>query len=288
MRISNQMLLRNLSSGLRGRMTAIAKASAEASTGRRVRTVSDDPVDAAQIMRMESQVRDIEQFRRNGTFATTKLSTEDIVMTTAREVLQRAKQLAMTTTSADLTDAGRLASLASARQLKEQMVALGNTRVGIEYIFAGDRSTAPPFQADGTYVGDNNQRQVAINDGVNVTLTHSGQPTFTDALSAIDDLIQQLQTGTPDQVTGTIANLESATQRVLQVQAEVGARLREITDTISGLAQQTAALLDHRDALRDVDPAESILKAQAEQTALERAYSVVGRVMSVSLTDYLR
>ncbi|MCC6651183.1 MAG: flagellar hook-associated protein FlgL [Candidatus Eisenbacteria bacterium] len=287
MRISTQQMQRNLTSGLRGRMAAIARAAAEASTGRRVRTLSDDPVDAAQIMRMESQVRDIDQFRRNGTFATTKLATEDIALTTVRDVLQRAKTLAMSTTSSNPGDPGRLAALASVRQLKEEVIALGNTRVGNEYIFGGDRSTAPPFQADGTFVGDGNTRQLAINDGVNVSLTHSGQPLFTDAIAGLEDLIQQLQTGTPAQVSAAIGDLEDATQQVMQIQSETGARLKDIQDTSAALARQSAALLDRRDSLRDVDPAEAIIKAQTEQAALERAYAVVSRVLQATLTNYL-
>lgn len=288
MRISTLMLQKSLTSGLRGRMESIARAAAEASTGRRVRTVSDDPVDAAQIMRMESQVRDIDQFRRNGTFATTKLSTEDVALSTVRDVLQRAKTLAMSSTSADPTDAGRLAALASVRQLKEEVVALGNTRVGNEYIFGGDQSTSPPFLLDGTYVGDANTRSIAINDGVNLSLNHSGQPLFTDAIASLDNLIQQLQTGTPDQVSAAISDIEDATQQVMQMQSETGARLKDIADTSAALAKQSAALLDRRDALRDVDPAEAIIKAQTEQAALERAYAVVSRVLQSTLTDYLR
>src|SRR5215510_9122554 len=98
MRITNLMIQMNLTSGLRGRLTAVARASGRATTGRRINTVSDDPVDASQVMRMDSQVRDIEQFRRNGTFATTKLSTEDVAISSLREAISRARGLALTTT----------------------------------------------------------------------------------------------------------------------------------------------------------------------------------------------
>lgn len=288
MRISTQQLNRNLTSGLRGRMAAIAKAAAEASTGRRVRTLSDDPVDASQIMRMESQIRDIDQFRRNGTFATTKLTTEDVALSTVRDVLQRAKTLAMSATSTSVGDGNRITALNSVLQMKEELVALGNTRVGNEYIFGGDRSTTPPFQADGTYVGDGNTRQVVINEGVSLSLNHSGQPMFTDAIAALDNMAVQLQSGTQAQISAAIGEAESATQQVLQMQAETGTRLKDIQDTSTGLAKQTAALLDRRDTLRDVDPAESIIKVQAEQAALERAYAVVSRVLQATLTEYLR
>ena len=91
MRITNLMIQKNLMSGLRSRMTAIAKASTQASTGQRINTMSDGPVDASQIMRMQSQVNDIQQYMRNGTAATTKLSVEDTAISSLRDVLSTAK-----------------------------------------------------------------------------------------------------------------------------------------------------------------------------------------------------
>jgi flagellar hook-associated protein 3 FlgL len=288
MRITNLMIQMNLSSGLRTRMSSLARAAAQASSGHRVNTVSDDPVDASQIMRMQSQIRDIEQYRRNGTFATTKLSTEDVAISSLRDVLASAKKLAMSTTSANPGDPDRVAALSEARTLKEQMVALGNTQVGDQFIFGGDHSTAPPFQADGTYLGNASTAQVQINNGVQIPVNHPGQPLFTDALAAINDLIAQLSGGTPGQISASTAAIDSAAQGALATQAEVGSRLKDVQEAATQLASQGSSMLDRRDALMNVDPTQAIVNLQQEQSALERAYAVVGRVLQATLTDYLK
>ncbi len=288
MRITNLMIQKNLMSGLRTRMTAIAKASSEASTGHRVNTVSDDPVDAAEIMRMQAQVGDIQQYQRNGTYATTKLSVEDTAISSLSATLATAKNLAMSTTSADPNDPSRRAALAEAQTLKEQLVALGNTRVGDQYIFGGDYNTAPPFQSNGTYVGNTGTQQVEITSGVSLPMTHAGQPLFTDAISSLNNLIAQLQSGTPDQISASVSSLESATQTALQTQSDVGARMQDVKTAGTQLASQSSALLDRRDALMNVDPAQAIMALQQEQGALAQAYAVIGRVMQASLTDYLK
>lgn len=288
MRITNRTLQQNLTSGIRARTEALARAARQVTTGRRVNTLSDDPVDAAQVMRMDSQLRDIEQYRRNGTFATAKLSTEDVALSSLISVLQTAKQAAMSNTSPDPADSGRQAAASEITQLREQVIALGNTRVGEEYLFGGDRSTTAPFLASGAYVGDGNTRSVQINDGVSVPTNHAGQPLFTDAIAALDNALAQLQSGTPDQIQDAVTRLEDAVQLALRNQAETGARLKDIQDTGTRLATLTASLADRRDGLVSVDPAEAIIAMQQEQSALEQAYAVVGRVMQVSLTDYLR
>ncbi len=288
MRITNLMIQMNLSSGLRGRLTAMSRAAAQANTGQRINTVSDDPVDASQIMRLDSQVRDIEQFRRNGTFATTKLSTEDVAISSLRDVLSKAKKLALSTTTADPNDPIRRAALEEAQALRNQIVSLGNTKVGNQYVFGGDASTTAPFLADGTYVGTMSAQQVEINSGVSVAVNHPGQPLFTDALASVNALITQLGSGTPDQIGATVTNIDAATQGALGIQSEVGSRLQDVKDASSMLATQSASLLDRRDALRNVDQATAIVTLQQEQGALERAYAVVGRVLQTTLTDYLK
>ncbi len=288
MRITNLMIQMNLSSGLRGRLTAMSRAAAQANTGQRINTMSDDPVDASQIMRMESQVRDIDQFRRNGTFATTKLSTEDVAISSLRDVLSKAKKLAMTTTASDPNDPLRQAALREAQALRDQIISLGNTKVGNQYIFGGDASTTAPFRPDGSYVGTLTPQTVDINAGVSVAVNHPGQPLFTGAIWAVDELIQDLTTGTPEDISATAAGLDAAQNVALGIQSEVGSRLKDVKDATTMLATQSSALLDRRDALRDVDQATAIVQLQQEQSALERAYSVVGRVLQSTLTDYLK
>lgn len=288
MRITNRMLQQNLTSGIHGRAAALARAARQVTTGRKLNTVSDNPVDASQVMRMDSQLRDIEQYRRNGTFATTKLSTEDVALSSLIDVLQQAKKAAMASTSPDPADEGRVAAASSVAQMREQVIALGNTRVGEEFLFGGDRSTTAPFLANGTYVGDTGTRRIQINDGVTVAVNHSGQPLFTDALAALDNLHLQLQSGTPTQIQAAIDDLEDATQLAMRNQAETGARLQDIKDTSARLATLSVSLADRRDGVVGVDPAEAIVQLQEEQNALERAYAVVGRVLQTSLVEYLR
>lgn len=288
MRITNQMLQRSLTSGLQGRLQALERAAAEAATGRRVRSVSDDPIDASQVMRLEAQARDIEQYRRNGTFATTRLSAEDLALSSVLASLREAKDLAASTTGNDPNDPQRVAALEAVRNLKTQLVALGNTRVGNEYLFGGAQSTRPPFQADGTYLGDSSTRGVQVGDGVQVTLNHEGGALFGGAMAAVDDLMTALQSGTQDDIRAVTQDLESATQTVMRAQAETGSRLREIQDGGLRLAKTQALLLERRDALANVDPAEAIVRLQQEQAALERAYATIGRVMQATLTEYLR
>jgi flagellar hook-associated protein 3 FlgL len=288
MRISTRMLQDSALRSIRGNQETLARLTEQAATGRRVRTVSDDPSAATKIMRSEAEVRDLEQFRRNGIEASTRMGTEDVVLTSARDLLKQASGLAVGVAGSDPADPQRQAMAAAVEQLRQELVAYGNTRVGNEYIFGGASSTVAPFQPDGTYVGDNVVRQVEIDRGVFTPTNHVGSDVFSNALQGLADLEQELRTGTQASINTAINGLQTAGDALVVAQSETGTRLQQITATTSSLALRTANLLDQRDGLRDVDPAEAAIKVVMAQSALERAYAAIAKVMSTNLLDYLR
>lgn len=288
MRISSRMLQDSALRSIRNNQETLARLTEQAATGRRVRTVSDDPSAATQIMRSEAEVRDFEQFRRNGIEAATRMSTEDVVLTSARKLITQARGLAIGVAGSDPTDPERQAMAAAVEQLRQELVAYGNTRVGNEYIFGGASSTVAPFQPDGTYVGDSVVREIEIDRGVFTPTNHIGSNVFSSALQGLADLEQELRTGTQASIDAAMSDLETSGDQLVLAQSETGTRLQQISATTNSLALRTANLLDQRDNLRDVDPAEAAIKVVMAQSALERAYAAIAKVMSTNLLDYLR
>lgn len=288
MRVTSTSMLLQTVRNLRTGQAAVQRAQAEAMTGRRVRTLSDDPLDAGQILRLEGEVRDLDQFARNGSSANVRLATEDAVLTSLRGVLARARTAAIGATMDDPAAPERQNALQEVRHLIEQAISLGNTRVGGEYIFAGVNTGTPAFAADGTYQGFGLPRTVQVDRGVNVTVNHTGDQVLSSAITALNALADRLALGTADDIRALQTSLDTVANGVLGAQAEVGSRQLQVKLAGQDLAQRSVTLLDLRDALRQADPAESAVRLNAAQSALERAYAVVGKVFSTSLIDHLR
>ena len=288
MRVSTRMFQDSALRATRSNLETLARLQDQAATGRRIRTVSDDPTAATQIMRMESEIRDFTQFQSNGTDATTRLSTEDAVLTHARDVLEQARSMAISVAGMDPADPERQAMVGAIAQLRQELVTDGNTRIGGEYIFGGAYTTTPPFQADGTYLGDDAVRQIEIDRGVLIPTSHSGNQLFSSAMQGLTDLQAQLSSGSQTSINTAVSNLQTAEGQMLLAQSETGTRLQQVSATSADLALRTASLLDQRDGLRDVDPAEVSIQLVTAQSALERAYAAIGKVLSTNLLDYLR
>jgi flagellar hook-associated protein 3 FlgL len=287
MRITNRIMQQNAQRSLQARLAAVARAQQEVATGRKILTVSDDPTSATQIMRLDSQLRDIEQYRRTGTAASTRLSSEDTVLKSARDLLARARTLALNAAESP-DDPVRKAALTLVQQIQSQLISLGNTRVGNEYIFGGAMTTSPPFTEDGTYVGDSSIRQAQIDGDMTLDISRPGDQVFATAIAALGQLAQELETGTPASIQARIPAITAADEDLLIRQAEVGAHLKQISDTGTILGYRAALAADSRDGLREADPTQAAVEAITAQNALERAYAAIGRIFSTSLLDYLR
>ena len=288
MRISSRMFTDSALRSVRDGQEQLNRLQEQVTTGKRIRKVSDDPIEAAQVMHMQSSLRQLAQYQRNATEAATRLNTEDVTLTSARDLLEKARDLAIGVQGMDRFSPDRQAAITAIEQLRQQLVSLANTRLGSEYIFGGGQTTTPPFLRDGTYVGDDTVRQVEIEDGLLVGTNHPGSAYFEGALAGMAELERSLSAGTELQVSQAITGLEGAEDAMIQAQSETGATLQQIQSTRESLAVRFASLADQRDSLALADPAQASIEVLASQSALERAYAAIGKVLSTSLLDYLK
>jgi flagellar hook-associated protein 3 FlgL len=288
MRISTRMFQQAALASLRRGQSTLFTAQEQVATGRRVQTTSDDPQAASRILRLNSQLRDIEQYRLNATEVSTRLEAEDTVITTARDLLAKARELAISTESSAPGSPDREAAQTALEQIRQQLVSLGNTRLGNEYLFGGGCTTSPPFRPDGTYVGDGTVRQSEIDEGVVVDTNHTGDQLFSNALLALRDLESELGSGSIDQVAAAAPGLDEVSAQLLTAQTIDGARLQQVKTTLDMLAARAAGLGDTRDSLQNADPTQASAELVAAQSALERAYAAIGKVLSTNLLDYLK
>ena len=287
MRVSDYSVRMGTLRDLQARLAAVAQAQLQQATGRRINSLADAPADAAQAIHMDSLVGDISAFRRAATLAATRLGAEDTVIQSARDLIQQAKDLARSVVNTDPGDPQRTEVNQQIQLIQDQLVALGNTQVGNDYIFGGARTTTPPFLTDGTYVGDQTVRRAAIDNGLTVDLNHAGDDLLGSSLQALNALQVQVNSGSSQQVEASMNGLDQASRDLLTHQAEVGARLGTVNATNQSLASRNAQILTQRDAVVGVDPAENALQVVSAQNALEQAYAVIGRVLGTGIVPYL-
>ncbi|HSB52980.1 MAG TPA: flagellar hook-associated protein FlgL [Gemmatimonadales bacterium] len=290
MRISNSLLQQRVLENLQRNLSGFAQAQNQVSTGKRFEKLSEDPLAGSQVMTAERGLRGIEQYRRNSTAARTRTDAEEAALTQITDLLTRAKELALQEGSASGTADSRAATKAEVDRIIEQVVQLGNTQVGSEYIFAGDLVTTTPFDAAGTYFGDDGVRKAEVGQGYLVSTSHNGRELLVNSgvLSSLQALSTQLGTGTSSTVGLTATGIDTAFTNVQTLLSTNGARVRQIESAMQNSDALETNLTLRKSDLQEINLEEATTRFVGIQNTLQAALLSTSRVLNTSLTDYLR
>ena len=133
-------------------LSAISKTQAdlltvqnEISTGKRVNSPSDDPSAAAVIQQLQKTLASRDGYATNLQSATSQLSEVDSTLSDLTDLLQQAQTIASANVGSDVTASQRQAAAEVIKSITSQVLSIANKQFNGVYLFAGDRSTAPPF-----------------------------------------------------------------------------------------------------------------------------------------------
>jgi flagellar hook-associated protein 3 FlgL len=289
-RVTNNMrqtqVLRDLQAGL----SNLAEAQQQVASGKRFTRPSEDPVAASRVMRADRSLRGITQYRRNSTAVRVRVDSEEATLNQLTDLLSRAKELGVSQGSDTANADSRNETAAELDRIIEQVISLGNTKVGNEYLFGGGQTAVPPFQPDGTYLGDDGVRQAEIAQGYVIDTNHTGRQLLqtSGVISSLTAIRDALRAGTGAGVTATIGGIDSAFDQVQVLLAETGARSRQLDTVAENLTASESTLQAAQSADQGITVEEAATRMVSVQTALQAALTSTSRVISMSLVDYLR
>jgi flagellin-like hook-associated protein FlgL len=160
------------------------RATNEISTGRRVRRASDGPMEAAGIVRTESDLRSLAQFRSTLQGVGDQLRAADTALSHAVDLLTRASTLASQAANFNQTAATRTGIAVEVQSLIQNLIAVANTSLGGKFLFAGGSEERQPFLPDAAnpngvvYRGDTGRRAVAFPGATESVVTLDGRSIF--------------------------------------------------------------------------------------------------------------
>jgi flagellar hook-associated protein 3 FlgL len=321
MRVTTAGQTQSLIARLQTSAQRLERAQQRATTGLRVEKMSDDPTAGTTIMQASSGLRGIAQYTRNVERVTAALDAEDSALQQVTDLLTRAKELGVASNSANADASARAAAAAEVRQLFAQAVAVGNTKVGDDFLFGGlNGDGRPPFDPDGAAfvptdpppagsppgtppapryprgmraveAGAGGQRVHGAHDGTTIFLGHTGAgdpDPSTGVLPALRRMGDALAAGAQAGIGDALADLDAAFIGLQGRVGEVGARQNQAETVRGGLSALESTLSQQKSDLSEVDAERAITEMLARQTAYQAAMLASSKVMGLSLTDYLR
>ena len=159
------------------------------STGKQLVNPSDNPSDAAVAMQLQKTLATRQTYLGNLSEGQNQLGEVDNTLSALNNLLQQAQTIASADVGSDVTDQERQGDAAVVQTLYKQALDLANKNFEGVYLFAGDKSTAPPFVDNGNgvqFVGSTNLLQ-------NVYDTNSTQAFMVNGAQIFGALSTQVQ-----------------------------------------------------------------------------------------------
>ena len=145
MRITMKELTRQMQSVITDRYSDMAKLQEQLSTGKRLSTASDNPVDTANDVKLRSTLAEESQYKTNIDDGLSFMNVTDTAMQSMNTLMQRLRELAVQGSSETTSASDRQAIQKESDQLFRQLVTLTNTNYKGDYIFGGTQSKIAPF-----------------------------------------------------------------------------------------------------------------------------------------------
>jgi flagellar hook-associated protein 3 FlgL len=275
-----------------------SKLQTQVATGQRILEANDDPAATARVLNQQSELRRVDQFDQNAARALEISQATFAGLTDVKEISDRAGELATLGRSPTSPDA-LLAYSAEVNQLIEQLLQVGNTRLGNDYLFAGTAVDAPAFSAtrdaDGNitavaYDGNTSQASIPLSEvaSVSPSSTPATNQSIRDLLNDLVGLRDALAANDAAGIKTAQTNIIDGEDSLITALASTGAVQTRIE--VNRSQQQTRGdnLVGLIGSETTVDLPDAIVRLNQSQVAYQAALQSAGSIMKLSLLDYLR
>jgi flagellar hook-associated protein 3 FlgL len=295
-RVTNNMLINNMMRNLSSNLRRLEKTNNRLSSGKRFSAPSDDPVGVAKSLKLRADLNENAQFRKNASDALSWLETTETALMKIKDVLHRARELAVQGSNGTLTPEDSQKIAEEAVQLRDQLVSLGNSTYAGKYIFAGNKTNQAPvgLDADGNflYSGDTGSivYQVGVSDilQANMIAPEIFSPGTKDLFADMQTLIDSLDTGDTQAVNGLIGDIDIHIENILTKVAQVGAKVNRMELVVNRLEDEGLNFTKLLSQNEDVDMAEVIIQLKSEENVYMAALAGGARIIQPTLVDFLR
>ena len=298
MRIASNTIQDNIVRQIQQLGSQTSRLQAQVASGQRITQPEDDPAAAGRVLAEQSELRRVGQFDRNATRAQEISQATFAGLKGIKDISDRAGELA-TLAQSPSDPAALTAYSAELNQLIEQLVQVGNTRLGNDYIFAGTKVDTPPFNATRdaqgnvtsvTYDGDANQASIPLSEVANVAPGTTGATNL-----GIRDLLNQLVglrnalTANDSVAIGTArTNIVNGEDGFISAMAENGAVQTRIEVNQSQQRSRGDNLVSLVSSETSADLPNTIVRLNQAQTSYQAALQSAATIMRISLLDYIK
>jgi len=264
-------------------------------SGKKIMAPSDDPVMASRSGELEAQKNQNDQFSRNLGQLKTLSSFYDTSLTKIEELLSRVKELTGSQSSDNMDASTRLTASEEVKGIIEQLVSIGNSKIGSTYIFGGQRANSVPFSLDAdynvTYSGTSDVSSVYVDNTTRENAGISGERVFnadTDIFSSLKTFKEALETNDRSGIQSAMDDIDEALSATEDNLAYVGTYMRRIEDLLADNEVKSNNLTQTVSDMVETDITQAIADFNTLTTTYQGLLYSMARVQELSILNYLK
>jgi len=308
LRITSNMMSRNLLQNLEVAQGNMSDLENEMSSGHRITKPSDDPSGVHSALGIKTNMAMIAQTKSNADAALSNMGTTDSILGDVTSMLQRVRELAVQGASDTNTPDSRKAIAAEVDQIAAQIKTLANTKIGNKYIFGGTAtSTEPMPSAGGSFAGNSNPIQLDVGNNSKVDISVDGPGVFVKVPAGatygllsdpqgsgngiLDKLSAALKSGLTTagtDISATLDDIDANLDNISSSRATLGASINRVTAISTQMATTTINLTANLSSIQNTDISKTILDFQTQQNTYQAALSIGAKIIQPSLVDFMK
>jgi flagellar hook-associated protein 3 FlgL len=317
-RVTHRSIQESTLANLQRNLSAMGTLQEQLSSQKRINRPSDDPTGTVNVLQLRSELRSVEQHRRNADDGVGWLQTTDTALQRTSEQLRGAQVLTLRALNAGATSAaGREAIAAELEQIRDGLVDLANTQYLDRSVFAGTSAAGaavveiagtpalpgpppvPAVPASYTWAATGSgtvERQVS--NGTRVRVDTPGASVFgddevagsTSVFALLDRMAAEVRGGETSlpQLEASLGELAGRLATATSAHTDVGARQARVIGAQRAADDRELALTTSLSEVESIDLPATIVQLQSQEVAYKAALGATAKVLQPSLMDFLR
>ncbi|TGA95870.1 flagellar hook-associated protein FlgL [Sporolactobacillus shoreae] len=298
MRITQQMMSNNLIQNMSDGYGKIEDLQNQLSSGKKITLPSQNPTVAMMGIAYRTDVNHIEQYQNNVSTAQSWINSSDSALSQVNSILQNIRDLVSEASTDTYTSDQRAAIGQQVDQYTKQLVTLGNTQVGGQYIFSGSNSANPLLTQDSagnvtpnSTALSNPNFSLDLSDGLRMSVNVDPNTVFTSTmfqnLNGLKDALNN-PSSTGVDIGTYLGKIDTTLDSVNDAQANLGARSDRVTMISNRLDDQKTTATQIMANNEDVDYPTAIVNLNQQQNVYTASLSVGARIIQQSLVNFLQ
>ncbi|AUJ23286.1 MULTISPECIES: flagellar hook-associated protein FlgL [Virgibacillus] len=293
MRITQSMLSNNMLRNLSNSYTKLDTYMEQVRTGKKINRPSDNPVVAMKGINYRRQENEAEQYLRNTGEAHNWMDNSDAALDQATKAMQKLRELAVKASNGTNDDEEYKSIKEEAKQLKEHLISIADTKVNGKYIFNGTDTTNSPFDQNGVFSPNTDPVNIPIAAGLELQANVDGGAVFGNGLfDTVDSFIQKLDNhdmdGIEEVIGESIEELDTGINQIIDTRAGLGARMNRLELVENRLGDQKIMATKMMSDNEDINYSEAITNLITQEFLHRAALSTGSRIIQPTLVDFLR